>query len=28
MKITENAVVGLTYELKVSKVEDDIESVP
>ena len=28
MKIQENAVVGLTYELKVSKIEDDIESVP
>ncbi len=28
MRIQENAVVGLTYELKVSKNEDDIESAP
>lgn len=28
MKIQENAVVGLTYELKVSKIEDEIESTP
>jgi FKBP-type peptidyl-prolyl cis-trans isomerase SlyD len=28
MKIKENAVVGLTYELKVSKDADDIESAP
>lgn len=28
MKITKNAVVGLTYELKVSKEEENIESVP
>lgn len=28
MKITENKVVGLTYELKVSKDADDIESAP
>ena len=28
MKITENAMVGLTYELKVSKDADDIESAP
>ena len=28
MKIQENAVVGLTYELKVSKDEDGIESAP
>lgn len=28
MKIQSSAVVGLTYELKVSKIEDDIESVP
>lgn len=28
MKIAENTVVGLTYELKVSKFEDEIESVP
>ncbi|GAA0879665.1 peptidylprolyl isomerase [Algoriphagus jejuensis] len=28
MKIQENAVVGLTYELKVSKIEDEIESAP
>jgi FKBP-type peptidyl-prolyl cis-trans isomerase SlyD len=28
MKITENTVVGLTYELKVSKEEDLIESAP
>jgi len=28
MKIQENAVVGLTYELKVSKEEDGIESTP
>lgn len=28
MKITEKSVVGLTYELKVSKEIDDIESVP
>lgn len=28
MKIQENAVVGLTYELKVSKEEDGIESAP
>lgn len=28
MNIRENAVVGLTYELKVSKDADDIESVP
>lgn len=28
MNIKENAVVGLTYELKVSKNEDDIESAP
>lgn len=28
MQIQENAVVGLTYELKVSKTEDDIESTP
>lgn len=28
MNIQENVVVGLTYELKVSKFEDDIESVP
>lgn len=28
MKIQANAVVGLTYELKVSKLEDEIESAP
>ncbi|SDD26236.1 FKBP-type peptidyl-prolyl cis-trans isomerase SlyD [Algoriphagus faecimaris] len=28
MEIQSSAVVGLTYELKVSKIEDDIESVP
>lgn len=28
MKIQANAVVGLTYELHVSKMEDDIESAP
>jgi FKBP-type peptidyl-prolyl cis-trans isomerase SlyD len=28
MEIIKNAVVGLTYELKVSKDEDEIESVP
>lgn len=28
MKITENTVVGLTYELKVSKEADEIESAP
>ncbi|EOZ93501.1 FKBP-type peptidyl-prolyl cis-trans isomerase SlyD [Indibacter alkaliphilus LW1] len=28
MNITENVIVGLTYELKVSKEEDEIESVP
>ncbi|UZD22388.1 FKBP-type peptidyl-prolyl cis-trans isomerase [Algoriphagus halophytocola] len=28
MKITENTVVGLTYELKVSKDADEIESAP
>ncbi|MCR9016098.1 FKBP-type peptidyl-prolyl cis-trans isomerase [Aquiflexum gelatinilyticum] len=28
MEIVKNAVVGLTYELKVSKEEDEIESVP
>lgn len=28
MQIQENSVVGLTYELKVSKNEDDIESAP
>ncbi|GAB3218187.1 FKBP-type peptidyl-prolyl cis-trans isomerase [Algoriphagus aestuariicola] len=28
MKIQENKVVGLTYELKVSKLEDEIESAP
>jgi FKBP-type peptidyl-prolyl cis-trans isomerase SlyD len=28
MKITNNSVVGLTYELKVSKEEENIESVP
>ncbi|WP_373492858.1 peptidylprolyl isomerase [Aquiflexum sp.] len=28
MKITKNTVVGLTYELKVSKEEENIESVP
>lgn len=28
MEISNNAVVGLTYELKVSKEEDEIESVP
>jgi FKBP-type peptidyl-prolyl cis-trans isomerase SlyD len=28
MKIKENTVVGLTYELKVSKDADDIESAP
>lgn len=28
MKIAENTVVGLTYELKVSKFEDEIESSP
>jgi FKBP-type peptidyl-prolyl cis-trans isomerase SlyD len=28
MKIQANSVVGLTYELKVSKLEDEIESVP
>ncbi|MBW3470527.1 FKBP-type peptidyl-prolyl cis-trans isomerase [Arthrospiribacter ruber] len=28
MKITEKMIVGLTYELKVSKEEDEIESVP
>jgi FKBP-type peptidyl-prolyl cis-trans isomerase SlyD len=28
MKINTNTVVGLTYELKVSKEEDDIESAP
>ncbi|TDQ13579.1 FKBP-type peptidyl-prolyl cis-trans isomerase SlyD [Algoriphagus boseongensis] len=28
MKIQANAVVGLTYELKVSKLEDEIESTP
>ena len=28
MEIVKNAVVGLTYELKVSKDEDEIESVP
>ena len=28
MKIQQNSVVGLTYELKVSKEEDGIESAP
>jgi FKBP-type peptidyl-prolyl cis-trans isomerase SlyD len=28
MEIGKNAVVGLTYDLKVSKDEDEIESVP
>lgn len=28
MKISESKVVGLTYELKVSKLEDEIESAP
>lgn len=28
MKISENTVVGLSYELKISKIEDEIESTP